>query len=221
MGKIADGLDGALSGKVGNHVYYNMFGETRVRMKPSKRTGKKTKKEKSNTGGFAKVQAFMKPLSEYLRIGYKDFGTKTGGYKGAVSYALNHAVEGDHTHRYVNPEKVRVCGGELHFPESVDMVLEADHFLRFNWSTEIGGNGHGQDQVFMLAYSPAEDKGNNGKHVCQPTGAFRVNGTDGLQLKPKKNEIEYHVYLGFIARDRSSQAHSVYLGKVTIPAKLG
>ncbi|TKC02903.1 hypothetical protein FA047_19750 [Pedobacter frigoris] len=114
---------------------------------------------------------------------------------------------------------MRVCGGQLHFPESIDTVLEADNFLRFNWSTEEGDNGHDQDQVFMLAYSPGEDKGDSGKHVCQPTGAFRKDGTDGLQLKPKRNEVEYHIYIGFIALDRSCQADSVYLGKVTVLAK--
>lgn len=219
MGKMKDGLDGPVSGKVGNHVYYTMYGETHIRMKPSKRTGKKTSKEKSNTGGFAQVQAFMRPLTEYLRVGYKDYGTKTGGYKAAVSYALHHAVEGDHNHRFVNPEQVRVCGGELHFPQTAEVALEAGNFLRFNWSTETGDNGHELDQVFMLAYAPAETKGDSGMHVGQPTGAFRKDGTDGLQLQPQKEAAEYHVYIGFIARDRSCQAHSRYLGMVTVPAK--
>src|SRR4051812_32291906 len=115
MGKALNGINGPISGKVGSAVFYIVNGEAFVRSRPEKRSGKKTKKEKANTSGFAKVQHFMKPIKSYLKIGYKGYGTKTGGYKGAVSYALHNAVEGEYPNQFVNPEKVRVSGGELHF----------------------------------------------------------------------------------------------------------
>jgi len=219
MGKSPQGILGPTSGKVGPVVFYVVNGQTFSRSIPSKRTGKKSQKEKANTGGFAKVQLFMKPISDYLKVGFKDYGSKTGGYKAAVSYALKNAVEGDPENRVVNPEKVRVCGGELHFPNSAAIELEAENFLRFTWSTEAGDNGGEYDQVFMLAYAPPKKKMGKWKYCAQPTGAFRKVGTDGLQLVSYKKEVLYHIYMGFVARDRSSQAHSVYLGTVTVPAR--
>lgn len=216
MGKAPEGIFGAVKGKVGNLVWYTVNGEARVRMAPSKRRGKKTVKEKANTGKFAKVQEFLSPISDYLKIGYKDYGTKTGGYKGAVSYALQNAIAGEYPEQFVDPEKVRVCGGELHFPISAAVVLD-NSVLRFTWSTEDGENGNAYDQVFMLAYAPAVGKTGR-THVCgQPTGAFRIAGVDELLLSPGKKTIDYHVYMGFVARDRSCQAHSLYLGVVTVP----
>ncbi|MHA4893646.1 DUF6266 family protein [Pedobacter sp. PWIIR3] len=219
MGKATNGVNGSVSGKVGNAVFYVVNGEGFVRSRPRKRRGKKTKKEKSNTDGFSKVQHFMKPLKTYLRIGYKDYGTKTGGYRGAVSYALNNAIDGEYPNQFVNPEKVRVSGGDLHFPATAAVALGLDDVLTFTWSTEIGENGNDYDQVFMLAYSPVEDGLLNGLKVGQPTGAFRKTGTDSLQLTRDNEAVEYHVYMGFVARDRSSQAHSLYMGKIVVPAK--
>lgn len=219
MGKAPEGIAGPVSGKVGPHVYYILNGKPCVRSLPSKRSGKKTKREKNNTTGFAKVQAFLRPIQLFLKVGFKNYGTATGGYKGAVSYALKNAVEGEHPDRFVNPEKVRVCGGELHFPETSGIVVEQDYTVRFNWSKEIGANGNSRDQVFMLAYCPSDIALIGGKAVGISTGAFRMTGTDSLQLSPQRLPQEYHIYMGFIARDRSQQAHSQYMGKVLVPAR--
>ncbi|MES2828541.1 MAG: DUF6266 family protein [Bacteroidota bacterium] len=219
MGKALNGINGPISGKVGSAVFYIVNGETYVRSVPEKRSGKKTKKEKSNTSGFAKVQHFMKPIKSYLKIGYKGYGSKTGGYKGAVSYALQNAIEGEYPNQFVNPEKVRVSGGELHFPADAEVTLGADDQLKFTWSQEVGENGNAYDQVFMVAYSPVDNAYEHGQRVGQPTGAFRISGTDSLPLTRDKEAVEYCVYMGFVARDRSSQAHSKYMGKFVVPAK--
>lgn len=219
MAKVPEGLSGPVSGKVGNHVYYTVKGKTYVRMKPHKRRGKKTKKEKNNTSGFAKVQAFLRPIQSFLKVGFKDYGTATGGYRGAVSYALKHAIEGEHPDRVVNPALVRVCGGELHFPEVYAVVFEPDHVVRFTWSAEEGENGKPYDQVFMLAYAPADDEVHSDSMVGVSTGAFRMTGIDSLKLSPGRYPREYHIYMGFIAKDRSCQAHSQYMGKVLVPAR--
>jgi len=219
MGKASEGIFGPVSGKVGNLVWYTVKGETYVRTAPSKRRGRKTKKEKANTSGFAKVQAFMKPISMLLRDGFKDYGSKTGGYKAAVSYALLNAVEGTYPDQFVNPALVRISGGDLHMASSVQAVLEPDHSLRFTWSTEEGENGSAYDQAFLLAYAPHENKMVRGNLAWQSTGAFRMTGEDSLQLVPDQEDQTYHVYLGFVSSDRTIQAHSVYLGSVLVEAK--
>lgn len=219
MGKAPDGPSGPVSGKVGNLVYYTVNGEGFVRHTPGKRTGKKTKKEKNNTSGFTKAQAFLTPLKDLLKVGYKDYGTKTGGYRGALSYALKNAVRGEFPDRYIDPALVRVCGGDLHFPLNTEIVLEAGNELRFNWSPESGDNGNPYDQVFMLAYALPDEKRRLGTKVGVSTGALRMSGTDSLQLSARKEAVEYHVYMGFIAKDRSCQSHSQYMGTVLVPAR--
>lgn len=212
MAKAPQGLLGPFIGKIGNVVCYILNGECVVRSRPRKRRGKKTLKEKKNTTGFGGVQAWMKPLTEFVRVGFKGYGTKTGGYKGAVSHALLYAVEGEYPNQYINPEKIMVSGGELDFPATCNMFLDADLKLGFSWDAGIGTDANAYDQAMLLAYCIE-----NNSVVSKVTGAFRMEGADFLQLFPDSEQQEYHVYLGFVAQDRSCQANSRYLGKVVVP----
>lgn len=217
MGKATEGILGPVKGKVGNLVWYTMYGKNVIRMAPSKRTGEKTEKERNNTGKFAKVQAFMKPISAFLKLGFKDYGTKTGGYRAAVSYALNHAVTGEYPDQQVDPELVRISGGDLHAPVSSEVVMDENYLLRFSWSTETGTKGSRYDQAMLLAYALADKNNVSADVFGVTTGVLRKAGTDTLQLSPAGTDLDYHVYLGFLAQDRSCQSHSVYLGKVFVP----
>jgi len=53
-----------------------------------------------------------------------------------------------------------------------------------------------------------------GQWNMQLPGQFRSSGADELKLPPVKKQ-NYHVYIGFIAHDRSRQSNSVYLGEVS------
>ena len=212
MAKAPQGLFGPFTGKIGNVVCYILNGEAVVRSLPRKRRGKKTLKEKKTTTKFGGVQKWMRPLKDFVRVGFKDYGTKTGGYKGAVSYALLHAVDGEYPNLYVNPEKVSVSGGELAFPVTCGMFLDADLKLGFSWDAGLGTGVNPYDQAMLLAYCTE-----NKSVISKVTGAFRMDGADFLQLFPEKVVQEYHVYLGFVAQDRSCQANSRYLGTVLVP----
>jgi len=147
-----------------------------------------------------------------LAVGFKNYGSKRGGLTAAVSYALNNAVSGAYPDFLVNPDLVRVSGGELYFPEFSEVLLEAGNQLRFSWDINTDGLCSAYDQAMLLAYNVSGKKA-----VSKVTGAFRMDGTDILTLPKSKKDQEFEVYLGFVSQDRSAQAHSVYLGTVLVP----
>ncbi|PTS97785.1 hypothetical protein DBR11_16545 [Pedobacter sp. HMWF019] len=53
-------------------------------------------------------------------------------------------------------------------------------------------------------------KGQQAVHVN--IGAFRSSGTEVVTLRDKLVGQSVHVYLGFVAKDRSRQSSSQYLG---------
>jgi hypothetical protein len=185
-----------------------------MRMRAKKRTAKKSAKEKTNHSKFGMVQKWMQPITPFVRVGFKDYGTKTGGYKAAVSFALKDAVEGVYPNQYVNPEIVQVSGGDLYVSAAAEVALDESYNLQFTWDTADGDNGMPQDQVMLLAYCPEQNlfSANN-------FGAFRSSGADSLTIGQNPDETTYHVYIAFVACDRSRQSNSVYLGTVTVPAK--
>ena len=146
-----------------------------------------------------------------MKVGFKDYGTLTGGYKSAVSNVRLNAVEGVYPDQFVNPALVKVSGGDLAAPETAEASLEGDDLLRFTWSKK---GGIPYDQAMLLAYDPI-----NQQTFMQTAAGFRKDGTDTLQLYRINKVATYHIYLGFVAKDRSRQAHSLYLGTVELPAR--
>jgi len=211
MGKANDGMFGGVTGKVGNLVGYYLNGKYILRSGPGKRRKKAKSGERENRKKFGIAQAWLKPICFFVRVGFKNYGTSTGGYKAAISYTLLNAMAGEYPNQYVDPELVQVSGGDLDFPEVVSMELEAGNVLRFHWSA-ASENGDDYDQAMLLAY---DEKGKN--IVGKETAAMRVTGTDILPLHPGVSGTTYHVYIGFVAQDRSRQSKSKYLGKIIIP----
>jgi hypothetical protein len=213
MGKAKNGMFGPFTGKVGNLVGYYFNGQYIIRSVPAKKSGKVGIPEKKNRKKLSVVQAWLKPICFFVRVGFKNYGSSTGGYHAAVSYILLNAVAGDYPDLYVDPAKVQVSGGDLGFPDQVSMVLEPGNLLRFNW-TPGTDQGDDYDQAMLLAYDDHQQF-----ISAKETAAFRLSGTDVLPLQSGKEDTTYHVYIGFVAQDRSRQSHSKYLGKVVIPAK--
>ena len=66
------------------------------------------------------------------------------------------------------------------------------------------------DQVMILAYD-IENEEEYGKIY----GQGRSAGADIIELDDEKGHT-YHIYVAFIAADRSAQSDSVYLGEITL-----
>jgi hypothetical protein len=211
MAEIPDGPYGAMRGRAGNLVGYVLNGKNFLRVKPGKRTGVTSEAELANRDKFRKAQNFAKPLLEFVKVGFKDYGTATGGFKAAVSSVRLNAIEGEYPNQFVNPALVKVSGGNLAAPETAEASLDENNVLRFTWSKK---GGLAYDQAMLLAYDPEIEKA-----FMQTAAGFRKDGTDTLQLFPMHKDAKYHIYLGFVAKDRSRQAHSIYLGTVEIPKK--
>jgi len=89
--------------------------------------------------------------------------------------------------------------------------------LTFTWEPEEIGYGYDRDQVMMLAYNCSGYEKKVSESYENITGQFRSAGQDIL-LIPKilKAGTILHVYIAFIAADRSRQSDSLYLGELTI-----
>jgi hypothetical protein len=51
-----------------------------------------------------------------------------------------------------------------------------------------------------------------GRDIYNTTGQFRSVGKDMLRIPSATPERTYHIYVAFVAADRSKQSESVYFG---------
>nr|WP_199074988.1 DUF6266 family protein [Pedobacter sp. ASV19] len=206
MAIIKNGILGGFSGKAGTVVGYTMNGKNCMRGLPE-RVAKYTEGEIKNTNKFKLVQDTLSMILPFIKNGFKNYYTPTGGMRGALSYNRKFAVAGEGPDFYIEPEKFMVTGGDLPGVEDAQFILESPKLLRVHWDAATPAGANAYDQAMLLAI---DFKGQQAVYVN--IGAFRSAGTEVVTLRDKLVGQSVHVYLGFVAKDRSRQSSSQYLG---------
>jgi len=208
MARLINGINGPFIGKIGSVIGSSRNGNPYIKGPHKKRTKKVSQKELANRHKFSMAQAWLGPIVDFVRHGFKSNGLTTRSFITAKSYFLNHAMEGTSPDWTINPALVKVATGELALPEDIKVEHTSDNLLRFSWNRAAVRSTHPEDQVMLLAYDT-----NRGVAFSTVTGQFRKIGEDFLQIEKAKG-LTYHIYLAFSAADRSTQSDSVYLGEI-------
>jgi len=205
MAVVRKGTIGSISGKVGSVIAYQLNGRDIVRSIPEKRTKKVSPKEQANRDKFALMQAWLKPLTAYLRMGFKNYAPTFQGFVAAKSYNSKHAFRQNEDGGYfIDPSLALVSYGPLVLPQTMAMERNGDEIV-ITWSTEDNHNGF--ETAMILAYIPATGKLKAGLAVAK-----RLEGRAVIAMPSASKKHEVHVYLTFFAYDHSSQTNSHYLG---------
>lgn len=209
MAKFNNGVNGPFRGKLGTVVGSSWKGIPYMKSRPI-RTKKATKGELANRARFKIAQQWLSPLLDYVRVGWKGYTPTVEGFIAAKSYLMKNAMEGTGTDSKIIPSKMLVSYGELPLSESISVKVIENNQLQFSWDTTIPQNASMYDQAMLLAY----DATVKDQFPCDKiTGQFRYVGSDTLQVE---KGLSYHVYMAFVADDRSRQSMSVYLGEFII-----
>ena len=210
MARITKGLLGGFSGKIGTVVGYTLYGIDRMRSLPD-RTAPPTENELKNRSQFKLVQDTLSPIKELLKVGFKDYWTVSGGTRAALSYNRKFAVKATEEGYDLDPELFKISGGSLPGLTGLSVVQESEEVLRFHWNPESVPGSSGYDQVMLLAI---DLKGQKSCYECP--GNFRTAGTDVLRISEDLSGKEIDVYIGVVAKDRSCQSDSQYLGRIQL-----
>lgn len=213
MGSLKYGSLGPVTGKVGNLIVSTWKGKPYVKSLPAERKSKPTEKELINRKKWAMAQAWLQPITKFVRKGFNGYTETVEGYLAAKSYLLKNAFESVATDLIINPALMKVSCGELPLPPNMLATLQENHVVQFTWSTEEISRSNRYDQVMLLAYDIE-----HGYAITTLTGQLRYTGADTLQLSVVRGQV-YHLYAAFIAADRSMQSDSIYLGAMDVKPK--
>jgi|SRR5690606_12187671 len=210
MAKFTSGINGPFTGKVGTVVGCTWKGIPYMRALPKKRTGKVSDAEMANRKRFAQAQAWLKPLTPFLRTGFKNYSPTSEGFVAAKSYLLKNAIEAIDSDFRIIPEKMKLSVGELPLPAETAAIFNiANGSIDFTWRAEKMVDTSMQDQAMLMAYCVEL-----GRAIFITTGAFRKSGHDELMLPNSFAGKQVEVYIAFVAADRSRQSDSIYLGSI-------
>jgi hypothetical protein len=212
MAKFSQGLFGAFVGKVGPVVGSTWKGIPYMKAKSAHRTSRKGPNEGLNQNKMADVHAFLQPIINFLRQGFKGYTPTVEGYNAAKSYNLLHAFDGEkYEPKVLNPSKVLVSHGTLPLPENIRVSVIDHQQLKFEWDIPPKDYDRDTDQVMLLAYNPEKNLVD-----MKLLGQFRSVGSDSLELHKLKEGDSCFVWVAFVAGDRGRQSRSLYLGDFEI-----
>ena len=212
MGRLINGILGAFTGTVATVIGSSRRGIPYMKGRHKARTKNVSESELQNRCKFAVAQAWLKPLLSVVREGFKNYSAKSQGFVSAKSYLYKHALKEEGGTVSIDPSLMRISFGSLPISENAAVSITGSYELTLTWDPDSRESEYNRDQVLMAAYNIVE-----GRVSSVLTGQFRSVGKDILPISPEsKPGAVLHVYIAFIAADRSRQSDSVYLGEVIL-----
>ena len=207
MARLPNGILGGLVGTIGPVVGSSLNGVPYLKSRYAKRKVTNHPNEIANRKKFAAAHAFLHPLLEVVREGFRVEG-RSQGFTAAKSWLLKNGFEGVGDNLHINPALVKLSIGDLHLPTNITAKITEQSILEFSWDAVPETNKDATDQAVLVAYSLEQPE-----PIFNLTGAFRCSGVDRLTFK-LEDSATYHVYIWFVSADRSRRSESMYLGSL-------
>ncbi len=212
MGKIKQGILGGLSGQVGNVIGANWKGVDYLRIKPTSVANPRTEGQVNQRTKFSTVLSFLQPMTDFLRVGFKQYASGMTQFNAAMSYNLNNAVIGTLPNFSVDYPNALVSRGNLTTPANGAAVSTTAAELDITWSdNSANGSALATDKALIVALNSTR-----GEAVFTTAGPERSIGVANLVLPSDYSGENLEVFLGFVSADGTKVSNSVYLGSVSI-----
>lgn len=221
MAIVKNGVNGNVSGKVGNVVFCKWKDINYVRSMPRiKKDRKPSADQQSSRNKFKLIQRILSSFVSVLRIGFKSVNRGRSAYSNAMSYNLNEAVLKTEDGFMVDWDRFRFSKG---FPNPIISwqmeVIPEKNILRVVWEFDQALEVKYDLRLFRcyLVFYPDDYDlfyiVRNSYHRC-------LNDYEQeLELSSLEKEVDYHVHIAFVAHDGSDQVtDSKYLGKYRFAA---
>ncbi len=211
MGTIKQGILGGFSGKVGTVVGGSWKGISYMRSQAQSVKNPRTEGQVSQRSKFALTLAFLKPITAYVRTGYKTYASKQTEFNAAMSYIVKNAIVGDYPDYMIDYSQVLVSRGTL-TPADNAAAAATDGKFTFSWDDNSAtGSAQATDLAMPLVFN--KDKG---IAVFSTAAATRAEGTVDVNVPADWAGDAVELYLGFVSADGKTVANSMYVGEETV-----
>lgn len=152
---------------------------------------------------------FFSKVKPFLKAGFKNeaAGTIRNYHNLATSYNRTHAIKFEDNVPLISYDKVLLSRGHALPPVNARLSNNAQG-LTFDWDTipDLPWSTN-QDQTMTLAWFPEKNEA-----LFNIGGAYRLTGTDHLNVPPALLSERMEIFLAFVSSDRESVSNSIYLG---------
>ncbi|HJJ66239.1 MAG TPA: DUF6266 family protein [Methanocorpusculum sp.] len=199
MGTIKQGILGGFSGKVGTVIGSSWKDISYMRGRAQSVKNPRTEGQVEQRSKFALTLDFLKPITAYVRTGYKTYA--------AMSYIVKNAVSGAFPNYALDFSRVLVSRGSLTQPSTPNVSISAGR-ATVTWNDNRGqSDAQPTDVAMPLAFNT--DKG---EAVFSTATTTRADQSAELNFPADWNGDTVELYIGFASADGINVANSIYLG---------
>ena len=212
MGVIKKGILGGVSGKVGTVIGGSWKGIDYLRSIPASVANPKTQKQQMQRSKFLLVLNFLKPLTGFVSVGFRQYANQQTGFNVAMSYNVKNAVSGTYPNYTMNYPNAQLSRGQLTGVSTPAVVSTVSKTLPITWQDNSTiGNAKTTDLASFVIYFPTL---NEAFYVFNTMP--RNVGIIDLVLPAKYSTKQAQCYMTFQSADGQEIANSTYIGSVTV-----
>ena len=205
MGRLKNGIQGGVSGKVGDVILSSWKGIEYVRSRPVKYHDAKTRVQVKQRNRFSMTMDFLRTITPFLRIGFRSHAdNRMTAFNAAMSYNMKFAVKEGDQGVGLDYQNARVSMGPLSAASDLRVEI-VEETLQISWETNPSANARHDDIAMALAYNPVKREA-----VYDLNAAKRANMKAILPLASSWKGDAMEVYLSFKTADGSEVSDSVH-----------
>jgi len=212
MGTIKQGVLGGFSGKIGTVVGGSWKGINYMRGMASSVSNPRTELQLDQRSRFSTVLKFLKPLTPFLKIGFKNYAVKMTAFNNAMSYNLQNAITGAYPNYSIGYPNALVTRGSLPGALNPEVTSTIADQVEFSWQDNSEESiAAASDATLVVIFNPAKQRA-----VTMIGGGTRSVGSQVVAVPASFAGDLVHCYVAFQNANQSVLSDSVYAGAVTV-----
>jgi len=206
---ILKGYDDKFRGKLNGYTIYDLNGQV-IKRSVGVRVQPFSELQIANQRAMADMTAVLKPVKEFLEVGFEHEGraARQSAYNKAYSINYHQAFTGDHPNKSIDFKKMVFSKGKM--PQTKDLSATLDKLgILFTWNPDLTATSFkANDQVMFMVYFPERQFG-----VYQLSGVRRPAGEELLILPEANRPVVAETYISFISANHKAISNSTYVGQ--------
>jgi hypothetical protein len=212
MAKLVESAIGVLIGKIGQVVGSKWKGIAVLKIKSASVADPQTDKQLAQRAKFKAIMKFQQPLTQMLRIGWRNYAVGKTAFNSAMSYNVLNAIQGTYPNFTVDYSNALVSKGNL--PPALNQAAASTvpGTVLFTWtdnSDEVGAAT--TDTSLLVVYNPTKNQA-----VFFAGLAERADATQAVTVPHSFSGDLVHCYMGFQTVDGFDLSNSKYAGAITV-----
>ncbi len=212
MSKIKQGILGGFSGKTGTVIGSSWKGIAVMRGIAPSVSNPRTAAQLEQRAKFATTIKFLRPLTPFLRIGFKNQAVGMTGFNAAMSYNIHNAITGTYPAYDIDFSKALVSQGNLPGALNPEVTSSTAGEVEYSWEdNSTDTNASPSDKVLLVVYNPVK------KQVVTVVGGnTRIGGNQSVTLPDSFTGDEVQCYISFSDITQAVLSNSEFAGGIIV-----